>query len=59
MKRFQQAIREFGSEENGAALVEYAILLVLVAIACVVAAAFLGQRISLMFRNASDNVSSM
>lgn len=56
MNRVREAIRNFCSEEDGAALVEYAVLLVLVAIACVIAAAFMGQRISVMFMNAQNQV---
>jgi len=55
----RKAARRFFSAEDGAALVEYAVLLVLVAIACVVAAAFLGRQISKMFDNAGNNVAGM
>lgn len=56
MTHFNKALRDFATREDGAALVEYAILLVLVAIACIVAAAFLGQSISKMFIKAAQNV---
>ena len=59
MRNIRSAVRAFWLEERGAALVEYAVLLVLVAIACIVAAAFLGGQISKMFNKAGTNISGM
>jgi Flp pilus assembly pilin Flp len=56
MTAIARAFRNFVSRDDGAALVEYAVLLVLVAIACIVAAAFLGQNISKMFDSAATKV---
>lgn len=59
MSRIRSVTREFIRREDGAALVEYAVLLVLVAIACIVAAAFLGRSISRMFDSAGNSVENM
>lgn len=58
MTNIRKAVRDFVSREDGAALVEYAVLLVLVAIACIVAAAFLGRQISRMFQDTATNISN-
>lgn len=56
MTNFKAALHRFLSRDDGAALVEYAVLLVLVAIACIVAAAFLGQSISKMFDSTATKI---
>ncbi len=56
MRNIAGKLHDFLSREDGAALVEYAVLLVLVAIACIVAAAYLGQSISKMFDSAATTV---
>lgn len=59
MSKIRSATREFFRREDGAALVEYAVLLVLVAIACIVAAAFLGRSISKMFDSTGKSIENM
>ena len=59
MSRIRSITREFFRRDDGAALVEYAVLLVLVAIACSVAAAFLGRSISKMFDGAGSSIENM
>ena len=59
MSKIRRVTREFFTRDDGAALVEYAVLLVLVAIACVVAAAFLGRSISKMFDSTGKSVENM
>ena len=59
MTGIRKATREFFQREDGAALVEYAVLLVLVAIACIVAAAFLGRSISKMFDSTANSIENM
>jgi Flp pilus assembly pilin Flp len=56
MANFREALRRLFVCEEGAALVEYALLLVLVAIACIAGAAFLGQNISKMFDTLATKV---
>ncbi|MEO8193399.1 MAG: Flp family type IVb pilin [Gemmatimonadales bacterium] len=56
MTNFRNALRDFVWREDGAALVEYALLLVLIAIAIILGAAFLGQSISKMFDSASTTI---
>jgi Flp pilus assembly pilin Flp len=58
MKTVSKATRNFLVREDGAALVEYALLLVLVAIAAVLGAAFLGKSISKMFNDTSDKLAN-
>jgi Flp pilus assembly pilin Flp len=59
MSKIRSVTREFFRREDGAALVEYAVLLVLVAIACIVAAAFLGRSISRMFDSTGKSIENM
>ena len=59
MSKIRSVTREFFRREDGAALVEYAVLLVLVAIACIVAAAFLGRSISKMFDSTGQSLENM
>ena len=48
----------FGRDEQGASLVEYALLVALIAVVCIVAIAFLGRSASTRFSNVGSNVSS-
>lgn len=59
MTHIRRAVRDFVSREDGAALVEYAVLLVLVAIACIVAAAYMGQSISKLFTKSGQQIENM
>ena len=59
MTKLRRVIRDFISRDDGAALVEYALLLVLIAIAVIIGAAFLGRSISKMFDGAGNQVSNM
>jgi pilus assembly protein Flp/PilA len=45
-----------GREEHGASLVEYALLVALIAVICIVAIAFLGQSASSKFSNVGSNL---
>jgi pilus assembly protein Flp/PilA len=48
----------FGSSERGASLVEYALLVALIAVICIVAIAFLGKSASQKFSTVGSSVGS-
>lgn len=49
MKSIRTAVAGFATEEDGAALAEYGILVAFIAIVAIVAVTFFGQRISTKF----------
>ncbi|MEN3315419.1 MAG: pilus assembly protein Flp/PilA [Acidimicrobiaceae bacterium] len=46
----------FGTTERGAALVEYALLLALIAVACIIALTFLGGQASSKFSKVGNSI---
>jgi len=46
----------FCSDENGAALVEYALVVSLIALACVVAVSLFGSEVAAFFSNAAGSI---
>jgi len=58
VKSPSKAVRNFISNEDGAALVEYALLVALIAIICILGVTFLGQKVSEKFKTIGDNLSS-
>lgn len=46
MKSFTSAVRNFVSNEDGAALVEYALLVALIAIICILGVTTLGSKVN-------------
>ena len=48
----------FGADERGASLVEYALLVALIAVICIVAISFLGQSASSKFSSVGSSVGS-
>jgi pilus assembly protein Flp/PilA len=48
----------FGQSERGAALVEYALLVALIAVVCIVAITVLGENASNKFENIADSIGS-
>ena len=48
---------KFGRDERGASLVEYALLVALIAVICIVAIAFLGKSASTKFSTVGSTVS--
>ena len=48
----------FGRDERGASLVEYALLVALIAVVCLVAIAFLGRSASTRFSNVGSAVNA-
>jgi len=49
MSRFKAAVSNFVSNEDGAALVEYALLVALIAIICILGVTVLGSKINTKF----------
>jgi pilus assembly protein Flp/PilA len=49
---------KFGNSERGASLVEYALLVALIAVICIVAIAFLGKAASSKFSTVGSSVGS-
>ena len=49
---------KFGRDERGASLVEYALLVALIAVICIVAIAFLGKSASQKFSTVGSSVGS-
>ena len=57
VKYFQTWMRaRFGTTERGAALVEYALLLALIAVACILALTFLGGNASSKFSKVGNSI---
>jgi pilus assembly protein Flp/PilA len=48
----------FGKHERGAALVEYALLLALIAVVCIIALEFLGEEASEKFSKVGNSINS-
>jgi pilus assembly protein Flp/PilA len=48
----------FGDTEKGASLVEYALLVALIAVVCIVAISFLGTSASTKFQNTGDSIAN-
>ena len=49
MKRLAQSVRNFVGNDDGAALVEYAILIALIAVICLIVVATVGNKVSAKF----------
>ena len=49
MKSFKTAARNFVADEEGAALVEYALLVALIAIICIIGVTTLGSKVNTKF----------
>jgi len=58
MNRISSLVRAFITEEGGAAMVEYALLAVLIAMVCAIAALTLGQAISNQFGKVSTCIAT-
>lgn len=59
MSRFLRVVRGFVREEEGASLVEYALLVALIALACVVALTATGTSISDMFTRLNGKLATV
>lgn len=58
MTSLKKAVSNFVSNEDGAALVEYALLVALIAIICILGVTFLGKSVSTKFKTIGDNLAS-
>jgi pilus assembly protein Flp/PilA len=56
MRKFTAAIKKFTNDESGATMVEYALMVALVAAACVVAVTALGTAISGKFTSTAGSI---
>jgi len=56
MSRFVSAVRMFSSDSEGAAIVEYGLLILLIAVLCIVAIKVLGSSISNTLNSASNQM---
>ncbi len=54
MTRFKMGVKNFVANEDGAALVEYALLVALIAIICILGVTFLGKQVSTKFKGIGD-----
>lgn len=58
MTRFITRIREFNTQEDGATMVEYGLMVALIAVVCLVAVTALGVNVSDVFQEIADSVSA-
>ncbi len=56
MSRLARGVRNFAANEEGAALVEYAILVALIAVIALVVVATLGNKVSAKFSEIATNL---
>jgi len=56
MTRFGKEVRKFVSNEDGAALVEYALLVALIAVICVLGVTTLGKGVNNKFSSINANL---
>ncbi len=56
MTRLTHAFRNFVRQDEGAALVEYGILIALIAVICLVVVALLGNKVSSVFQTLVDKL---
>jgi pilus assembly protein Flp/PilA len=56
MSRLTSFVRNFVKDEEGAALVEYGLLVLLIAVLCIVAVKTLGSKVSNTFNSVSGNL---
>jgi pilus assembly protein Flp/PilA len=54
--RFSTAARSFVRDEDGAALVEYGLLVLLIAVLCIVAVQTIGSKVSNSFNSAGSQI---
>jgi len=57
MTRFNTAVRNFVSNEDGAALVEYALLVALIAVICILGVTTLGKGVNDKFTSINTTIS--
>lgn len=57
MKQFISRIRNFGNEEDGATMVEYGLMVALIAVVCLVAVTALGVNVAAIFQQIANSIS--
>ena len=57
MKQFISGIRNFANKEDGATMVEYGLMVALIAIVCLVAVTALGVNVAAIFQEIANAVS--
>ena len=55
-ERKMEKMRNFFKDESGATMVEYGLLVTLIAIACIAAITLVGTNLTAMFNKVADNV---
>jgi pilus assembly protein Flp/PilA len=58
MQRFLSAVKEFVVAEDGPTAVEYAVMLALIIVVCIVAIQTLGQKAQTTFSNVANTIGS-
>lgn len=58
MSKFAQVARRFWNDEDGATMVEYGLMVALIAVVCIFAVTALGSAISGIFANTASTISS-
>jgi pilus assembly protein Flp/PilA len=58
MQKFIARIRDFGTQEDGATMVEYGLMVALIAVVCLVAVTALGVNISGIFTSIAGSVAA-
>jgi pilus assembly protein Flp/PilA len=56
MIKFVTAARKFASDEDGATMVEYGLMIALIAVVCIAAVSALGTKTSSMFSTVASSV---
>ena len=56
MKRLTAVVRNFVTQEDGAALLEYGMLVLLIAVLCIVAVKTIGSKVSNGFNSVNSNL---
>jgi pilus assembly protein Flp/PilA len=59
MQQLKNFARNFVKEEEGATMVEYALMLALIAIICIVAVTFVGENTNLVFDNIAGELDAV
>ena len=58
MKRFSDCLTRFVREEDGATMVEYGLMVALIAVVCIAAVTLVGTSLSTLFGGVSTNISN-
>lgn len=56
MKRFTTTMRKFVNQEDGATMVEYGLMVALIAVVCLIAVTALGVNVAAIFQDVADKI---